>query len=108
MPRRPERLGELRLEHRFDGFPHRLTELRFEVLAELQNRRMVRALRATLLHSVPPSPLITAICLASREVKPFCFFYKSGQIRSTLGRVTAGKSERPLIRGHASVRAPVH
>jgi len=38
---------------------------------------MVHALRATLLHGVPPSPLISAICLASREVTPFFFFYKS-------------------------------
>ena len=47
------------------------------LLAETQNRRMVHALRATLLHGVPPSPLISAICLASREVTPFFFFYKS-------------------------------
>jgi hypothetical protein len=69
--------GELRLEHGFDGFSDVLTQLGFEVLAETQNRRMVHALRATLLHGVPPSPLISAICLASREVTLFFFFYKS-------------------------------
>ena len=57
MPRRSERRDELPFEHGLDGFAYLLSKLGFEVLAKLQNRRMVRALRATLLHGVPPSPL---------------------------------------------------
>lgn len=57
MARRSERRGELPFEHGLDGFAYLLSKLGFEVLAKLQNRRMVRALRATLLHGVPPSPL---------------------------------------------------
>src|SRR3954454_1447841 len=77
MARGSERRGEFRRAHGLDGFSHLLAKLGFQVLAELQNRRMARAPRATLLHGVPPSPLIAAICLASREGSPFRFFYKS-------------------------------
>ncbi len=78
--------GELRLERGFDGFSDMLTQLGFEVLAETQNRRMVHALRATLLHGVPPSPLISAICLASREVTPFLLIKRVGTDRDGHGR----------------------
>jgi hypothetical protein len=60
MARGSERRGEFRLEHGLDSFSHVLAKLEFQVLPELQNRRMVPVLRATVLHGVPPSPLIAA------------------------------------------------
>ena len=49
-------------------------ELGFDVLAELKNRG---GACASLLHGVPPSPLLTAICLVQQEVTPFSFFHKT-------------------------------
>lgn len=49
-------------------------ELGFDVLAELQNRA---GACVSLLHGVPASPLLTAICLGQQEVTPFSFFHKT-------------------------------
>ena len=49
-------------------------ELGFDVLTELQNRA---GACASLLHGVPPSPPLTAICFGQQEVTPFSFFYKT-------------------------------
>ena len=74
---RSQRRRELGLEHRLDRLAHLLAQLLFKVLPKCQHRRMGRVVRATLLHGVPPSPFARRFALASREVTPFCFFYKT-------------------------------
>jgi hypothetical protein len=98
-------------------------ELRFDVLAELKNRA---GACASLLHGVPPSPLLTAICFGQQEVTPFSFSTALGphpsgilqinparlgtEVRSAIDRYAAllehdptarQRLERALARDHA-------
>ncbi|MGH9423360.1 MAG: hypothetical protein ACRD3J_25530, partial [Thermoanaerobaculia bacterium] len=74
VPIRPEDGGELLRQRHLDRLPNVSPKLRFDVLPELKNRG---GACASLLHGVPPSPLLTAICFGQQEVTPFCFFHKT-------------------------------
>ena len=67
---RRELLGQRRLQR----FSNLSAELRFDVLSKLTDGALACV---SLLHGVPPSPLITAICLGQQEVTPFSFFHKT-------------------------------
>src|SRR5437660_3642802 len=73
VPIRSQRRRELLGERDVQRCSNVSAELRFDLLTELQNRS---GACASLLHGVPPSPLLTAICFGQQEVTPFCFFHK--------------------------------
>lgn len=82
-------------EREVQGLTNVAAKLRFDVLAKLKDRG---GACASLLHGVPPSPLLlTAICFGQQEVTPFFFFHKtrdtSREIRRMIVLMTVTCSE---------------
>src|SRR5207249_1556659 len=79
-----ERRRQLLGQRHIQRLPNVPAQLPFDVSAELQNRG---GACASLLHGVPPSPRLTAICLGQQEVTPFSFFHQTRDTSNVAAQV---------------------